>query len=282
MIKIRRVDWHFDEWIAGTVGMSLEEEGLYIRLVNIYYSHGGLPSDVNELAKLTHIRPQMFRRLWAKLARKFSETGAKLLQNRCETEMKLAENRLETARSNGAKGGKPKTYDNRAGKSPGIANQQPTTTISVSPNGDTDPKKRASAFGVFWKEYPHKVGRGAALRSWAKAIDAAGGLDVILDGLRRYVQTKPADRPWCNPATWLNQQRWLDEPAGTSAGKPEPNGVAKVGLSGDVDQWRRRLADYRKSGFWIPNWGFPPTDPDCYAPAEILAEMGFANEHLRT
>ncbi len=29
--------------------------------------------------------------------------------------------------------------------------------------------------------------------------------------LERYKRCKPVDRPWCNPATWLNQKRWLDE-----------------------------------------------------------------------
>jgi hypothetical protein len=29
---------------------------------------------------------------------------------------------------------------------------------------------------------------------------------------RRYIG-KTDDRPWCNPATWLNQERWADQPA---------------------------------------------------------------------
>lgn len=31
--------------------------------------------------------------------------------------------------------------------------------------------------------------------------------------MQRYIATKPPDRNWCNPATWLNQERWRDEPA---------------------------------------------------------------------
>src|SRR4029077_18727971 len=106
-IKLRRIDWSFDEWIAGTLGMTLEEEGLYCRIVNRIYSRGeALPDDPAEVARLCGLRPQQVRRLLPKLRGKFDETPGKLRQNRCETEMKLARNRLESARLNGAKGGK--------------------------------------------------------------------------------------------------------------------------------------------------------------------------------
>lgn len=63
----------------------------------------------------------------------------------------------------------------------------------------------------FWPAYPNKIGKGAALTSFVKARKKAT-LDIILAGLTRYVN-KTDDRPWCHPTTWLNQERWLDEPA---------------------------------------------------------------------
>jgi uncharacterized protein YdaU (DUF1376 family) len=107
--KIRRIDLSPDEWIAGTQGMSLEEEGLYTRIIMRYYSRGeALPDDPLQIAKLCNARPQMVRRLLPKLLSKFDQSGGKLLSNRCETELKLASNRLQSARLNGAKGGRPK------------------------------------------------------------------------------------------------------------------------------------------------------------------------------
>ena len=35
--------------------------------------------------------------------------------------------------------------------------------------------------------------------------------------LQRYVN-KTDDRPWCNPATWLNGERWDDQPAQSTGG----------------------------------------------------------------
>jgi len=70
---------------------------------------------------------------------------------------------------------------------------------------------RASDFDSFWSLYPNKVGKAAAKRAWegaAQRVDA----ETLMSGLRRYVN-KTDDRQWCNPATWLNQDRWEDQPA---------------------------------------------------------------------
>jgi hypothetical protein len=37
--------------------------------------------------------------------------------------------------------------------------------------------------------------------------------DVLMTGLARYKADKPVARPWLNPATWLNQERWNDVPS---------------------------------------------------------------------
>jgi hypothetical protein len=72
-----------------------------------------------------------------------------------------------------------------------------------SPRGD---------FELWWKAYPHKVGKEAARQKYRLAL-ARASPEELLAGVQRYVADKPPDRPWCNPATWLHQSRWLDEPA---------------------------------------------------------------------
>jgi len=59
--------------------------------------------------------------------------------------------------------------------------------------------------------YPNKVGKPVAFKSWLRARRRAE-LDTIMGGLRAYV-AKRDDRAWCNPSTWLNQDRWNDRPA---------------------------------------------------------------------
>lgn len=67
-------------------------------------------------------------------------------------------------------------------------------------------------FDLFWTEFPNKVGKPKAKGSFLAARKRASQ-DAIMTGLRRYVASKPADRAWMNPATFLNQDRWDDQPA---------------------------------------------------------------------
>lgn len=75
------------------------------------------------------------------------------------------------------------------------------------------------AFDRWWQKCPHKVGKDGAKRKFdVIRRTRRATFAELMDGLARYMATKPPDRPWCNPETWLNQGRWADEPA------PEPRG----------------------------------------------------------
>lgn len=75
-----------------------------------------------------------------------------------------------------------------------------------------------TTFEVFWAAYPAKVGKGAARKSWDRAVKGIGGLDpgaAILVALERQKASPRWNDPTYqlpNPATWLNQERWADEP----------------------------------------------------------------------
>ena len=75
-----------------------------------------------------------------------------------------------------------------------------------------------SNFNSFWDEWPNKVGKPAALKAFNLAIKRGASPFAILGGLRTYIRDKPPDRQWLNPATFLNQNRWEDQPATVSAG----------------------------------------------------------------
>lgn len=78
-----------------------------------------------------------------------------------------------------------------------------------------------SEFEEFWTAWPNRVGKPKALAAFRAARKRAE-LDAILSGVRRYVLTKPLDRPWLNPATFLNQDRWADQPAAPPQARAGP------------------------------------------------------------
>lgn len=70
-------------------------------------------------------------------------------------------------------------------------------------------------FDSFWLNYPRKVGKEAARKSFAKALKSTDVETIMsgVDSLRLEVAGKdPKFTP--HPATWLNEGRWDDEPQG--------------------------------------------------------------------
>lgn len=103
---------------------------------------------------------------------------------------------------------------------PIITNNPSLPTPTPFPNPSSASADRAVSVefeNEFWPIYPNKVGKPVALKSWIKARRVTDR-ETIINGLRAYV-AKTDDRPWCNPATWLNQERWADAPA---SGRPDP------------------------------------------------------------
>jgi hypothetical protein len=88
----------------------------------------------------------------------------------------------------------------------------PTGRLSRPMNHPNKPSNETPEFNLFWKYYPLKVGKAAALKAWSKAIKVEAA-DEILAGAIRY-----ADDPNRHPsftahaASWLNAQRWGDDP----------------------------------------------------------------------
>jgi len=81
-------------------------------------------------------------------------------------------------------------------------------------NTPYSPPKGDNHFEVFWKAYPNKKGKKAALRAWGKAKDRPP-IEVMLKALdvqKMSTSWKKEDGQYIpHPATWLNQGRWGDE-----------------------------------------------------------------------
>ena len=70
---------------------------------------------------------------------------------------------------------------------------------------------------VWYQHYPRHVAKKAAKRAYEKARKEASALE-LLEGIGRYLLTKPSYADYCFPATWLNQGRWMDDlPAALSS-----------------------------------------------------------------
>jgi hypothetical protein len=80
-------------------------------------------------------------------------------------------------------------------------------------------------FNKFWGEYPKKVGKDAAQKAFVKRKPTD---ELVLEMIKALSVQKQSDQ-WMqdggkfipNPATWLNQGRWMDELATVDDGMPD-------------------------------------------------------------
>ena len=71
-------------------------------------------------------------------------------------------------------------------------------------------------FDTFWSEYPRKVKKDTARKSFAKVCKTDKDFEAIMAGLKKYIPTWDDPKYIPHPTTWLNQRRWEDENIGVS------------------------------------------------------------------
>jgi len=151
-------------------------------------------------------------------------------------------------------------------------------SASAKPCRSSKPRKHeypADAFELWWKRYPRKVDKGAAKKAFTKVqnSDAVAFSDLI-DGVALYVRTKPHDRHYCNPATWLNGERWLDEPENAGAAPYRAATPAStIDFGNGCSAPRDTIRKIWSSGKWPPDWGPPPGQQGCRIPADLIEEL---------
>ena len=117
----------------------------------------------------------------------------------------------------------------------------PKTTRQAK-NDSANETALMAIFQKFYVEYPKHVGRGAAIRALRGALKIATA-DEIIGGAKKLAagcrENRTDFKYIPHPATWLNQQRWLDYP-----GVVEPEGV----IAARVEQMRAGLERARARG----------------------------------
>lgn len=230
-MKVRRVDFSPDEWLAGTVGLDNATRGLYITACALIYSHGG-PIPEGELRRACCDHGLAYKRQLACLisAGKLTENDGRIAQERCENELRKARERSENGRKNVAERWKNNTVKAVSVLVLGNANHQPSTTrekkepngssfspLPIDPNGSISldagaPRLLKSDFDQFWQAYPLKVAKEGARRKYEIARRLASA-DDILAGAKRYAAAVAGkDREFIkHPDSWLHNGRWQDE-----------------------------------------------------------------------
>ncbi len=217
------------DYLADTGHLSAAEHGAYLLLIMHYWQNGKLPAEPHRLARIARMTPDEWDAA-ADAVGEFFDDGWR--HERIERELQKAADVSEKAKKKAAKRWGNAAAD-AAAHTPAMPqecqsqSQSPTEETNVS--SETRERKREDRsrvanieFEHWYGGYPHKVGKAEARKAFEKARRKAS-LEELIAGRDRYIRDKPPDRSWCNPATFLNQERWTDEP---STDQPQANRFA--------------------------------------------------------
>lgn len=220
------------DYLRDTSRLTTEQHGAYLLLIFDYWSTGQpLPDDDAQLALITRLSAAKWKQVSPVLARFFHVADGVWRHKRVDQELAKAQSITDARRAGGKKGAEKRWSSGRDTDSSGIGDRlgkppvshcvtqrpmhAPSQSRLPSQNSELRSQRAREADAVFdqwWREYPNKVGKPDAKKKYGIALNKASAGE-LLEGLRQYVSSKPPDRQWCNPATWLHQERWRDEPA---------------------------------------------------------------------
>lgn len=283
MAKTETFNWYKrepDKFVRGVRGMRAAVIGAYAVILDLIYAdEDSCPNDPHWIGGILGESKRQTRVLINKLISlgKLTEKDGRLYNERAseilEARLELSKNRREAGANGGRslkaqKAASSKINDlSKADKSRVEKNRTQTESSEVVLPGLELHQQLVTGvteeFDEFYKLYPRKVAKQAALKAY-KTARKKHSAAVILEGLQRYlVEVSDKDKQFiAHPATWLNGGRWGDELAASA-----PSDTKTMA---ERASW---LTEYAVDGRWVTNssgngvWkdyfavGPPPHDP---------------------
>jgi uncharacterized protein YdaU (DUF1376 family) len=248
MARAPYIQFYVSDYIGSTGHLTTEQHGAYLLLLFAMWNAGGsLPSDPAKLARIVRLSPRRWQAIAPDILEFFRVDGDRITQERLRRDydavVEIGEKRSAAGKlGNAVKSLKSKEPDNANA----LANQTHTDRISESysePEPNSEPEASAEpdsttsvtapqslvarseriagneieeAFEEFWPQCPRKVGKGTARRIYLKIVTSGKATPAaLLHGMMRYAQEREGQDPKYtqHPATWLNAEGWLNEPA---------------------------------------------------------------------
>lgn len=204
-----------DAYLADTTHLSDAETGLYLKLLIFMWRAPKcrLPNDDEWLARKFERSVQDIEKQLRPLMHEFCQTtGNWIMQKRLHKEWQWcrAKSQKGSDAANARWRNKKAASDRNAdGHSVGNAPTPTPTLTKDSRSKKNSLNGHADEFEQFWQAYPRKVAKGNARTAFVKAIEKIS-IEALLSAVKNQSWSPdPKYRP--HPATWLNQERWLDE-----------------------------------------------------------------------
>jgi len=214
------------DFFMDTVEWSVDEVGIYWRLLQAQWVNESLPNDIERLARIAGCGPKKFSSGWKKVKSKFQLNGDGRFQNERLEETRENQRKYRELLSEAGKRGvekKRKLQSHPFSQASSLPlNHPPSQKQALQSSSSIKDKKRKNIkkeslalFNQFWKAYPVKKSKGQAEKAWKKINPDQELLNKILKRIEKakksekWIKDKGEYIPY--PATWLNAKGWEDE-----------------------------------------------------------------------
>jgi len=202
-----------------TAHLTLAEHGAYTLLLDHYYATSKpLPANASVLHRICRaFAPDEQQAVQSVIDQFFTLTEDGYHNKKADEQLskrgEISEKRKRAAEKRHSKpdaNAPANAYANACPIAP-TSTSTSTSTVIVTTKDNIPP----DGFDEFWKVYPKRMGKGAARKSYAAAVKKADP-ERIISAAKAFAslpETKKENYKFCPyPATWLNQERWADEP----------------------------------------------------------------------
>ena len=222
-------NFQIKEWIANTTHLTLEEEAIYLRLINYYYdSEKPIPIEGNPVNRefasiIRKLRlTSHYEAVLAILDEYFTLTEAGWIHERCDQELAKYHALIE----GGKRGAEKRWGRDRVAMAPALGSECPTHALSNGypmpiknkelriKNKESVIKEKAITpvgFDLFWSSYDKKVGKPNSIKAWSKITFNDGLLQIIIEQAKADKKAKPDNKFRKDPERWLKYRGWEDE-----------------------------------------------------------------------
>ena len=236
-----------DDFIGGTVCLSAEDVGAYIRLLCYQWGNGSIPDRKTVVDRVAGcvVSDEVLAKFPDGINPRLAAEHQKHEDYRAKC---AASGKVGGGNPNFVKGAKNPYYSTKdkpplslplcskdKGRDKGEINspisdlQPPISDLRSSISNLQSNTESAKALSVcadeIYRAYPKKVGKPAAIKSILKALSGFPP-DVVLSKTKEYAASRAGqdDQYTPHPSTWFNEHRFNDEPSTWKiAGKPAPS-----------------------------------------------------------
>jgi uncharacterized protein YdaU (DUF1376 family) len=226
MSKLPFMPMFVGDYIADTPELSIEAHGAYCLI--LFYTWKGrkfLENDDKKMCRILRLGNHKWQKIKKEILPYFDLSDGTWFQQKLSEMLTETKQKSDKNKANGRLGGIAKSLKN---KETALANATKNPSIlELESELESDKKEiYKERFGDFWEQYPRKVNKAKSFKAYLKAIQKFTHQE-ILHGLMKY-NFNPDRQMIPHASTWLNGERWNDEPTDYTTNSNQSSNAAEA------------------------------------------------------